>query len=202
MMEYLTYYYNTDNEPFQSLSALSDREAIKIMVALADDTPYGERFKNPTQYLKARKETEAWVREAFIQKGGKPKADYPIPMVLGSSKWIVNAAPHPDKHGEIRIPLSVFTIYDISFTYHDSMISHWLGRDQPGEYYQPELHGKVFTISEILDLLAQKGLPEETCETNLPENLAPYIEAQVWNHALLFEFRSRFVSSEPSSDRC
>ena len=200
MIDYLTYYFSTDHEPFQSLSALSDHEAIKIMEALADDTPYGERFKNPAQYFKARKETETWVREAFIQKGGRPSADYPIPMVLGYTKWIVRVAPNPDKHGEIRIPLSVFSFYDISFTYPDSMISHWLGRDQPSEYYQPELHGKVFTISEILELVAQKGLPEETWETKLPEDLAPYIEAQVWNHALLSEFKSRVASSELNKD--
>jgi hypothetical protein len=139
--------------------------------------------------LKKRKDTEQWVREEFIVKGGRPKDPFPIPMVLGSSKWLVQAAPDPAKHGEIRIPLSIFPEYDVSFTYPDSMISRWFGRDKPAEYYQADLHGKVFTRSEILTIVEMKGLPEEEWETNLPKNLAPYIEAQVWNHELLMNYR-------------
>ncbi len=191
MIDYLTHYYSTDKEPFQSLSALPDEEAIKIMEKLCDDTPYGERFKNPTQYLKNRKDTEQWVREEFIAKGGKPKDKFPIPMVLGYSQWLVEVAPNREKHGEIRIPLSVFSKYDISFTYPDSMISRWFGREKPVEYYQAELHGKVFTLSEILSIVVKKGMPEEDWEPKLPKNLAPYIEAQVWNHELLIEYRKQ-----------
>jgi len=54
MVDYLTHCDSIDKEPFQSLSALSDEEAIKIMKKLCGDTPYGERFKNPIQYLKDR----------------------------------------------------------------------------------------------------------------------------------------------------
>jgi len=189
MIDYLTYYYSIDKEPFQSLSELSDQEAFKIMESLCDDTPYGERFKNPVQYLKRRQDTEQWVRDGFVDKGGRPKDEFPIAMVLGASKWLVEAAPNREKHGEIRIPLSVFTKYDISFTYPDSMISRWFGIEKPVEYYQPELHGKVFTTSEILSIVEKKGMPEEDWEIRLPKSLAPYIEAQVWNHELLFEYR-------------
>jgi hypothetical protein len=188
MIDYLTHYYSTDQEPFQSLSALSDEEALEIMKKLCDDTPYGERFKNPIRYLENRKATEQWVREEFMKKGGKPKDPYPIPMVLGWSKWLVEAAPDREKHGEIRIPLSVFTERDVSFTYPDSMISRWFGREKPAEYYQAELHGKIFTRSEILSIVEKRGMPEEEWETNLPPNLAPYIEAQIWNHDLLYEY--------------
>jgi hypothetical protein len=191
MIDYLTHYYSIDKGPFQSLSALSDEEAIKIMEKLCDDTPYGERFKNPTRYLKDRKDTEQWVREGFMAKGGKPKDKFPICMVLGSSKWLVEVAPDREKHGEIRIPLSVFAEQDVSFTYPDSMLSHWLGREKPFEYYQAELHGKVFTLSEILSIVEKRGMPEEDWETNLPKSLAPYIEAQVWNRELLFEYRKQ-----------
>lgn len=71
------------------------------------------------------------------------------------------------------------------------MVSRWFGRDKPAENYQSELHGIVFTPSEILAIVEQKGLPEEEWETNLPKNLAPYIEAQVWNHELLSEYREQ-----------
>lgn len=189
MIDYLTHYYSKDNEPFQSLSSLPDKEAIAIMGHLYEDSPYGERFKNPKRYLKSRKDTEKWVRAEFIKKGGKPTDPYPIPMVLGSSKWLSKAAPDPKKHGEIIVPLSIFMECDISFTYPDSMVSHWFGQDKPAEFYQADLHGIVFTRSEILTIVEEKGLPEVDWETNLPGNLAPYIEAQVWNHDLLLAFK-------------
>ena len=165
------------------------------MEELCDDTPFGERFKNPIQYLKNRKDTEQWVREAFIAKGGKPKDAFPIPMVLGSSKWMLEAAPDLEKHGEIRIPIAVFTEYDVSFTYPDSMISRWFGREKPTEYYRPERHGIVFTLPEILLIVEKKGMPEDDWETNLPKRFAPYIEAQVWNHELLYNYRKQAKAS-------
>lgn len=191
MIDHLTYYYKRGTEPFRSLSALPDDEAIRIMEALCDDTPYGARFKNPAQYMRDRRETERWVREAFIAKGGRPREAYPIPMVLGESKWMASVSPDPSAHAEIRVPLSDFTAYDVSFTYPDSMISLWFGREKPAEYYRPEVHGKVFTMSEILSIVESKGLPEEEWETNLPSDLAPYIEAQVWNHEPLVKYRNR-----------
>lgn len=195
-MDYLTHYYMGDREPFQSLSALPDDDAIRIMVALSDDTPFGARFKQPHQYLAARKESEAWVRAGFIAKGGRPQASYPISCVLGSSRWLEQAAPKRATHAEIRIPLSLFTADDVSFTYPDSMISRWFGRDKPAEYYQPELHGRVFTLPEILALVTEKGMPEENWDSHLPVSLAPYIEAQVWNHALLAAFWRQQVSGQ------
>ena len=185
MVDYLTHYYFRDKEPFMSLSALADHEAIKIMEALCDDTPFGTRFKDPLQYLRNRRATETWVREGFAAKGGQPQAPYPISMVLGSSKWMVAIAPDRDRHAEIRIPLSIFSETDISFTVPDSMISRWFSLEKPPEFYQPELHGQIFTLSEILAIVDQKGMPELDWQTNLPSDLAPYIEAQVWRHDLL-----------------
>ena len=191
MIDYLTHYYLSSNKPFQSLSALTDEEAIRIMEKLGDDTNFGECFKNPRQYLQNRRASEQWVYDAFVAKGGKPQAAYPISMVLGSSKWLVDNAPDPDKHAEIRVPLSLFSEYDISFTYPDSMISRWFGLEKPEGLYIPALHGRVFTLSEILLIVEEKGMPEEDWGIDLPKNLAPYIEAQIWNHDLLREYSSQ-----------
>jgi hypothetical protein len=189
MVDFLTHYYSRDTEPFRSLSALSENEALKIMKTLADDTLFGMRFKDPDQYMHDRKQTEKWVREVFIAKGGQPRAEFPILMVLGSSRWMVKAAPDPEVHGEIQIPLSVFGEFDVCFTYPNSMISCWFAREKPEAYYLPDYHGKVFTLQEVTAIVDAKGLPEESWETNLPDDLAPYIEAQVWNHEPLAEFR-------------
>jgi len=152
-----------------------------------------ERFKDPRQYLKERKLTEQWLCEAFIAKGGKPQALYPIYMVLGQSKWLLREADAATlaTTAEIKISLSILRECDVSFTYPDSMISHWFGKDKPEEFYQPDYHGIVFTLSEILSIIEAKRLPEESWETNTPSHLAHYIEAQVWNHELLLEYKEQ-----------
>ncbi len=71
MIDYLTYYYKRGTEPFRSLSALSDTEAIQIMESLCDDTPFGARFKNPAQYMRDRRQTEQWAWPGYITIDGK-----------------------------------------------------------------------------------------------------------------------------------
>ena len=111
----------------------------------------------------------------------------------GSSPWLVKAAPETPNHGEIRIPLAVFQEGDVSFTYPDSMLSRWFSRDKPIEYYQRAYHGQVFTRSEILAIIAARGLPEEGWEPRLPDHLAPYIEAQVWNREPLLAYQEQML---------
>jgi hypothetical protein len=189
MVDYLTHYYTRGTPPFRSLSTLPDDEALRLMTVLCDDTPFGERFKDPLNYLHNRRLTEEWVRAAFSAKGGQPHEPYPIYMVLGFSPWIRRAVPATFNTGEICIPLSIFQESDVSFTYPDSMISHWFGQDKPIEYYQPKYHGKIFTRSEILAIVAARGMPEEGWKPRLPDHLAPYIEAQVWNREPLLAYQ-------------
>lgn len=194
MIDCLTYYYKQGTEPFQSLSALSDAEAIRKMeelYILYKGNLLFERFKDPAGYLRERKQTEEWVRGAFIARGGRPQDAYPVAMVLGSSQWIERHAPDPFAHSAIRIPLSALAEADVSFTYPDSMVSHWLERDKPAEYYRPEYHGKIFTLPEILALVEQKGPPDEGWGMRLPEEVGSYIEAQVWNHKKLTGYKLR-----------
>jgi hypothetical protein len=149
------------------------------MRALADDTIFGERFKDPEWYLGARRKTEQWTRAAFIAKGGTPRETCPVYMTLGRSSWI-EAGSQPGDPYPIALPLSIFDEGDVSFTYPDSMVSHWFWMDKPPELYHPDVHGIVFTRSEILALVEERGLPEDW-EMGLSPGIAPYIEAQVWN---------------------
>lgn len=205
MVDYLTYYYSRGTPPFRSLSALPPGEAIQIMQDLYikfEGSLLFERFRDPVQYLQQRRQTEQWVREQFIAKGGRPPEAYPIAMVLGTSRWVQQHAPGtPDTQAEIRIPLSVLKEDEVSFTYPDSMISLWFGTAKPPEYYQPDYHGQVFTLAEIQAIVEAKGLPEEEWVTNLPDTLAPYIEAQVWNHKGLLEYMSQLRSRQPGERR-
>lgn len=187
MIEYLTHYYKTGTAPFRSLSALPEAEAIKIMKELYTDDAVWGRFRDPVWYIRARKETESWVRKEFISKGGRPQEEYPIYMIIGSCDMLEKNNPY-EQLSKIQIPISNFTEKDVSFTFIDSMFSFQLGRDKSFEYYQPEYHGKVFLLSEILSMIKEKGEPREGWWGKLPPDFFPYIEAQVWNHKLLEDY--------------
>lgn len=110
---------------------------------------------------------------------------YPLYSVVGNSNWIEKHASNYNIE-KIQIPLSIFNEQDISFTYPDSMVSYWLGRDKPADYYETEYHCKIFTLSEVKHLIKVKGLSEDKWKTKLPIDVAPYFEAQIWNHGVLF----------------
>jgi hypothetical protein len=186
----LTHYYRKGTEPFRSLSALPDADALRIMEDLyVEGSVIWERFKDPCEYLQARRQTERWLRSEFIARGGAPQDDYPIYMVVGRPKWIERMADAATlaTTAEIQIPLSIFRESDISFTYPDSMVTLLMESQKNPEYYQPGYHGVLFTLPEILAIIQAKGLPDEGWETKVPSSLAHYIEAQVWNRKLLLE---------------
>lgn len=179
MFEFITHYYKEGSIPFRTLSELSEADAIRIMNSLVDDTPLFARFKEPIEYLRKRKQTESWLRNEFTNKGGQPIESYPLYAVLGTSTWIEKNSQKSLR--KIEIELSEFTELDISFTFPDSMVSYWLSNEKPEIYYDEKYHGKVFTLSEITSLLNSKQFPELT----LPEDVAPYFEAQIWNHVIV-----------------
>jgi hypothetical protein len=189
LIDYITHYYDRKAIPFRSLSSLSDEKAIKIMKSLYnEETEFSIRFKDPVQYLNNRRATEKWVRNEFIKKGGNPDEKHPIYTILGESKWLKKQKPKNIEEATIKLPLSIFQESDISFTYPDSMVSRWLAQSKPEKIYNKLYHGKIFLMSEILDIVNQKGIPEEDWNLNLPENMPTYIEGQVWNYKPIFEY--------------
>lgn len=184
MIDHLIHLYQRGSKPFRSLSALPDEQALASMRALyRPGSVYWERFADPAGYLAERRQTERWLRQEFIAKGGRPQVEHPIYMVYGRSQWMTRAldAVTLATTVEIEAPLALFTAADVSFTYPDSMVSVMVAREQNPAYYLPELHGHVFTLEEITALVAQYGLPADTIGAGLPPHLANYVEAQVWN---------------------
>lgn len=192
MIDRLIHIYQRGTEPFRSLTALPDEEAERIMRSLyRPGSVYWERFEDAAQYLRARRQTEEWLRREFTANGGDPKDHYPIYMVLGRTKWLQMALDPTTVATtvEIEVPLALFEPCDISFTYPDSMVSAMLASQKDPAYYLPEYHGCVFTLSEISDIIEAYGLPGDRWGTALPSHLANYVEAQVWNHRPLVEYR-------------
>ncbi len=193
MIDELIHFYRRGEKPFRSLSALPDGDAAAMMRDLyVPGAVFWERFKEPGQYLQARRAVEAWLRCDFVAKGGVPQQPYPIYMVLGMTKWLAAAADDVTlaTTADIRVPLSLFAECDVSFTYPDSMASFMLAQQPDAAYYLADYHGKVFTLSEIRAIVESNGLPGERWGTDLPNYLANYIEAQVWNHEPLWTYRS------------
>jgi hypothetical protein len=181
MIEFITHCYNT--VPFRSISALSKAEAIQVMEDVCDDTPFFERFKEPLQYWENRLETETWLKAGFIEKGGKPKDEYPLYSVLGPATWIENYSISTGYAIDMfQIPLSIFHENDISFTLPDSMVSHWIARDKLEAFYNPSYHGQIFTLTEIRSLVTKELM--DNIQFMHPEGTIPYIEAQIWNHEI------------------
>ena len=194
MIDYLLHLYKSGTEPFRTLSSLPEDAAIQIMQDLyMEGAIFWERFRQPAQYLRLRKQIEQSIRQAFIDKGGTPREVYPIYMALGRTKWMQNEvdAPTLATTAEIQVPLCLFGERDLSFTYPDSMVSFLLAQERNPEYYLPDYHGKVFTLSEIRAIVECLGLPGEKWGTNLPASMPNYIEAQVWNHEPLLDYKRR-----------
>jgi hypothetical protein len=122
---FLLHVYKKGCRPFQSLSALPHAEAVAIMSKLyIEGSVFWERFKDPDGYLSFRKQVEENLRSGFVSKGGRPKAHYPICLMLGRPTWpeqVMNAATI-ETTDEIEVPLSTIEADQISFTYPDSMV--------------------------------------------------------------------------------
>jgi hypothetical protein len=177
---FLTHYYHQQDKPFQSLSALREAEALNIISRLSDrDELVYRRFHQPEQYLKLRQETEAWVRESFIRKGGKPSSSYPQYFVINQSTWIEEGF-NQQSHS-VSIPLSAFNLDRVSFTFPDSMVSYWLRTQSDAVYYRPEYHGHVFLIEEIHNIIDRFGIPDKEWKTEKHRKYDLFIEAQVWD---------------------
>jgi hypothetical protein len=175
----LTHYYHKNDAPFQNLSSLADKEALSVITSLSNRTgSVYRRFKNPEEYLKQRRETESWVRQEFIKKGGQPMSVYPHYFVIERAKWIESG--YNGESFAIHLPISTFHPNHISFTYPDSMVSCWLRSQTNQVFYRPEYHGQVFLLSEISKIIDMSGIPSEEWRTEETRKYDLFIEAQVW----------------------
>jgi hypothetical protein len=191
VIDYLVHYYRTGSQPFRSLSDLPDAEAIEIMRRLyVPGSVIWERFGDPADYLRGRRQTEAWLRREFTRLDGRPQEQHPIYMVLGRSKWVERMADPATlaTTSAIEVPLSLLDEADVSFTYPDSMVSYFLEVQPDPEVYQPGYHGRVFTLTQIRAVVEEKGLPEEGWQTRTAADVAHYVEAQVWNRRRLLDY--------------
>ena len=69
----LIHLYKRGAEPFRTLSALQEEDAVMIMKSLyRPGSIFWERFEDPVAYLRLRKQIEHSIRETFLKMGGMP----------------------------------------------------------------------------------------------------------------------------------
>ncbi len=99
VIDYLTYYYKRGTEPFRSLSALSDEEAIKIMENFAMTLLLGEGSKIQCNICVIESK-----RNSGSVRSSSPKGDNPVHISdsngLGESKWIGETLSYPRLTGK------------------------------------------------------------------------------------------------------
>jgi hypothetical protein len=175
----LTHYYHRGDNPFQSLSSLAEEEALHIIANLQGrNGAVYRRFSDPKKYLRQRKETESWIRNEFIKKGGQPISTYPQYFVVEQSVWIEEG--YNGQSCIVQFPLSAFSPKHVSFTYPDSMLSYWLKGQTNKVFHHPEYHGQVFASSEMDKIIDKFGIPREEWRTEEARRYDLFIEAQVW----------------------
>lgn len=181
--ETLTHYYRKVSCPFRTLSDLSADEAAVVVSQQAAKEPIPRRLVT-SHYLPRRRAIEEAMRDQFEQKGGRPTRQTPHYMVLGTwSHW-----EEDDGVGSVTIPLSAFSSDIISFTYPDSWVSFagemLSGEPLPGFPY----HGQVYRLDELESLAREYGLPGERWRTEEERRMETYIEAQIWDDAVIARF--------------
>jgi hypothetical protein len=175
----LTHYHHKNDAPFQNLSSLADEEALRIISNLGDRAgSVYRRFRDPAKYLQQRRETESWVRQEFIKKGGQPISAYPHYFVVERATWIEEG--YNQESRIVQFPVAAFQSEQVSFTYPDSMISYWLKNQTNQVFYRPAYHGQVFVLSEIYKIIDAFGVPSEEWRTEEARRYDLFIEAQVW----------------------
>lgn len=169
MVEHLYHYYDESTGPFRNLSDMEPCEAEQILADLKQSGKWfaGQRSED---YMVIRRELEAKARQMFMDKGGKPVRRTPHYMTVGPCPWLLSWYPNGK---ELALPLSVFDLCTVSFTYGDLFPTMRYQDDKP---YRKQ----VFTCDEVEELIQLYGLPQEW---NVDGRLGPerYIEAQIWD---------------------
>lgn len=183
--EFLFHYYEIDHGAFRNITEYGYEKAKNIQRQILK----GWNSKRPANYIDLRFSLETRIKEQFILKGGRPGRNDPFYFTLGECDWAKSWYVNP---GVIKIPLADFQPDHISFTYPDSMVSFQFYDEPKLATYRKDCNGQVFLLSEIKDLIHEYGLPSEEKSHAVEEcKYDKYIEAQVWDDAVINQYKSK-----------
>lgn len=176
---FLTRCYQKNEDPFISLNDLPLKQANKAKINHCKLNEIGD-FYAQDDYLIHRLEIEKWIYEQLIKKGGKPTYKTPVYMTLGDGKvGYFDIREDIQKNAiELQIPLDKLDLSAISFTFPDSMYK--LIIDDSGKLIRGERTNtpQVYLYHELQNMM-------EIYKFCLCEH---YVEAQVWNREMLYQY--------------
>ena len=189
--DHLTHYTKDPGNLFRSISALPLDEARAVVLSSLEEanTLAHVRFQDGA-YLGSRKDLERRLRKLFEAKGGRPELEHPFYFVLGSAPWFEC---HEENLYKVVIPLASIPTTVVSFTYPDSMISFLLAA---GTWHRSEIcgkpcNGRLFRLEELEGLIEAHGYPGDRWRSEPAARYDYYIEAQVWDAAVVEPYRDR-----------
>lgn len=166
------HYFDKSIGPFKNLSDLSIEEAKAVLSELKSTKPNSQSAQRHDKYVEYRRNCENIIRTEFAKKGGIIKRVSPHYMTIEHSPWLSTWFDNCDY---IKIPIEEFDLRTVSFTYGDSMPTFSPSINDGKEYRM-----KLYTYSEILDIINKYGLPQNWNDDGKygPER---YIEAHIWS---------------------
>ena len=189
---YITHYYNAGSDILKNVCTQPDEVAEEFLSSLKKS---GKRVWLHPEYLEERRKVEAWLYKEFVQKRKKPYLRNPLYFVLGENDEFFqkNGFFSDENPVKLQIPLSLFGTDMISFTYPDSMPSLAIAMDTTGrgDLYRKPIHGQVFTLEEIIEVIQEYGMPGDKWKTEEHWRYDRFIEAQVWDDRPIWEFVER-----------
>lgn len=166
---YVTHYYFPGTDPWKNIMLLPEKEAFRVAEELAkahpNTTSFG-RFADFENYYPARKRADEYVRERFIQLGGKPKLMHPYSFTLTECDYLRKWFDSSDK---ITIDLEDIPDDQVSFTLGDScaLLQHGT---------EPEVLTKAMLFERIE---AYDGSVDAFQKASLGKYA--YVEVQLWD---------------------
>ncbi len=166
---FITHYYFPGTDPWKNIMNLPEEEAFRVAAELAaghPDTTSFYRFADFINYYPNRKRADEYVREAFIQLGGKPRLLHPYSFVLGTCEYLREWF---DSNDRITLDLSYIPDDQVSFT--------------PGDSCALITHGSepvVLTKEMLLEEIGACGGSVDTFLQKLSGKYR-YIEVQLWD---------------------
>ena len=164
----IIHYYFPGTDPWKNIMNLPEEEAFAKAKELADahpEDPSFGRFADFANYYPTRKETDAYVHDRFVEKGGRPELLHPFSFTLLECEYLRKWFSEGEK---LVLDLNDIPEDQISFTIGDSCAQYGWG-DRP----------KVLTKKELLQKIHACG---GSVETFLKDSLGrfAYVEVHVW----------------------
>lgn len=169
----VTHNYDPTRGPCRNIRELSEAEAERV---LDEIRVCGLRSIKP-DYLRRRKLTEDWLIRERRRKLGPTRLERPVYFFLGDFA----DGRDPSRPASLVIPLRDLPAETLTFTYPDSMASLPIGTGDDHRQRRKHYHGQVFTLDEIISVVAEFGMPGDRWRTDPGMEYDRFIEVQVWD---------------------